>query len=540
MKLTRLIVFSILIASSVQLTDGLLAAGNNSQIGNQKQEATEIRMLVGDPSNSKPPSFPTPDSKWEIRKSERPNIVFFFVDDMGWQDTSVPFHSETTQLNRVYNTPNMERLAAESLLFTNAYACSICSPSRISLMTGQNAARHKVTCWTLRKNKSPEQANAKLTPVDWPLNGLQPIGSGVEKSFESKTLPQILRNNGYRTIHAGKGHFGAMDTPGADPANLGFDVNIAGSYMGGPGSYHGDKNFSAVWRRGDKVWDVPGLEKYHGQKINLTEAITREVISEIEKSVAEENPFYLYLSHYAVHAPYEPDRRFHQKYVDAGLPKQQAIYASMLEGMDKSLGDVRQALKRLGIEKNTVVVFMSDNGSAGPNPRNLPLRGCKISGYEGGTRVPLIVNYPGITKPKQRSATPVIIEDIFPSFLEIAAESKTPKNDGLSFIPVLKDPTLDRSNRPLFWHYPNIYHLPPNSAVLLGSYKLIYWHVTQKLELFDLANDLGEQTDLSEQLPEKARELASLLTDHLKKTEALLPFDKASKEQIPFPLHHVK
>ena len=230
---------------------------------------------------------------------------------MGWQDTSVAFHVERTALNEDYRTPNMEKLAERGVLFTNAYACSICSPSRVSLMTGQNAARHGVTCWTLRKNKSPERVGkSHLRPAQWPLNGLQPVGSRVERSFSAVTLPQRLREAGYRTIHAGKAHFGAKDTPGADPKNLGFEVNIAGSYMGGPGSYHGDKNFSAKWRGGDEIWDVPGLEKYHGQKINLTEAITREAIAEVEKSVKEKKPFYLYMSHYAVHAPFEPDRRF--------------------------------------------------------------------------------------------------------------------------------------------------------------------------------------------------------------------------------------
>lgn len=465
----------------------------------------------------------------------KPNIVFFLVDDMGWQDTSVSFHTEATKLNQQYQTPNMETLAADGLLFTNAYACSICSPTRISLMTGQSAARHRVTCWTLRKDKSPEQKHNKLESCEWPLNGLQPVNSGVARSTESITLPEILRQNGYRTIHAGKAHFGAQGTPGANPCNLGFDVNIAGSYMGGPGSYHGDKNFSASWRGGGEIWNVPGLEKYHGQKINLTEAITRESIVEIEKSVAEKKPFYLYLSHYAVHAPFEPDRRFHQKYVDAGMPKHQAIYASMLESMDHSLGDIRATLKRLKIEDETIVVFMSDNGSPRNNPRNVPLRGHKISGYEGGTRVPMIVNYPGVTKRGGRTATPVMIEDIFPTLLEMAGVSDIPNSDGLSFNPILRDPTIDRSQRPLFWHYPNLYDMPPHSAVRLGDYKLIYWHVDQSMELFNVASDIGETSDLARNEPGKTSELTKLLSDHLKSTAALMPVDKLTQKPVPYP-----
>ena len=217
-------------------------------------------------------------------QAKRPNIVFFLVDDMGWQETSVSFHSKRTKLNDIYKTPAMERLASEGLLFTNAYACAVCSPTRVSLMTGQNAARHRVTCWTLDKNKSPEGRNRVLKSSDWNLNGLQPVGMNIPRTVEATTLPQLLQKAGYRTIHVGKAHFGAKDTPGENPINLGFDVNIAGHAAGGPGSYHGDKNFSAVWRRGRKIWDVPGLEKYHGQKINLTEALTREAITAVEKA----------------------------------------------------------------------------------------------------------------------------------------------------------------------------------------------------------------------------------------------------------------
>ena len=470
-----------------------------------------------------------------LKAAEKPNILFFFVDDMGWQDTSVPFHTEPTKLNQQYRTPSMERLASEGLLFTNAYACSVCSPTRISLMTGQNAARHRVTCWTLRKNRSPEPKRKTLLACDWPLNGLQPVGANVPHSTEAVTLPSLLKKQGYRTIHAGKAHFGAKDTPGADPSNLGFDVNIAGSYMGGPGSYHGDKNFSANWRGGGKLWDIPGLEKYHGQKINLTEAITQEVIGEVKKTVAAKQPFYLYLSHYAVHAPFEPDRRFLPEYEKEKWGKHQKVYASMLASMDKSLGDMLELLDELGIADNTIVVFMSDNGSPRNNPQNHPLRGHKISAYEGGSRVPLIVRWPGLSKAKTRTDAPVIIEDIFPTFLELAGVKELPKNDGLSFQPIVADPKTDRSERPLFWHYPNLYDMPPHSAVRLGDLKLIYWHTDQKIELFDLKNDISEKSDLSKSHPKEARRLAKVLSDHLRETKALMPIDKASTKPVPLP-----
>jgi len=471
-----------------------------------------------------------------LSAAEKPNILFFFVDDMGWQDTSVPFHTEETQLNKDYRTPNMEKLAKQGLLFTNAYACNTCSPSRISLMTGQNAARHQVTSWTLLKNKSPESANKNFDLAPWPVNGLQPIGTNEKRSVESVTLPQILKKNGYHTIHAGKAHFGAKDTPGADPKNLGFDVNIAGSYMGGPGSYHGDKNFSANWRQpGNHVWDIPGLEKYHGKKINLTEAITREAILELEKTVASKKPFYLYMSHYAVHAPFEPDRRFLPNYNDAKWSKHKKTYASMIESMDKSLGDLLTTIERLGVADNTMVIFMSDNGSPRNNPQNLPLRGYKISGYEGGTRVPLIIKHTSLTKPSTRTDTPIIIEDIFPTILGMAGVKDIPKSDGLSMKPILENLKLDRSKRPLIWHYPNLYYLPPHSAIRLGDLKLIYWHSNQKIELFDLKNDIGEKNDISANQKEATRNLAKILSDDLREKKALMLIDKKTKLPVLMP-----
>ncbi|MCP4640125.1 MAG: sulfatase-like hydrolase/transferase, partial [bacterium] len=165
----------------------------------------------------------------------RPNIVFFFIDDMGWQDTSEPFHTEITELNRRYHTPNMERMADEGMKFTQAYACAVCSPSRVSLMTGLNAARHGVTNWTLRKNKSPDPKHETLDMPQWNVNGLSPV-AGVERTVHARTFPMMLQEAGYRTIHVGKAHWGAAGTPGEDPKNLGFDVNIAGHAAGGPGS----------------------------------------------------------------------------------------------------------------------------------------------------------------------------------------------------------------------------------------------------------------------------------------------------------------
>ena len=333
----------------------------------------------------------------------------------------------------------------------------------------------------------------------------------------------------------GKAHFGAKGTPGEDPRNLGFDVNIAGHAAGGPGSYYGKYNFSAAWRKADRIWDVPGLEAYHGKDINITEALTLEAVRAMEQAVADGKPFYLYLAHYAVHAPWEKDDRFFQKYADAGLKGIGAVLASMLEGMDKSLGDIRAALKRLGVEDNTIVVFMSDNGAPSNVPRNLPLRGHKISPYEGGIRVPLIVHWPGVTRAGSTCRDYLIIEDIFPTFLELAGASGARSVDGVSFVPLLKGAGGQGRQRAIFWHYPNTYGQAPYSAVRQGDWKLIYHHATRKLELFNLAEDIGETTELAGKEPRRCAQLAGVLGDFLRGADAQMPVDKSTGQAVPWP-----
>ncbi|MFG0252541.1 MAG: sulfatase [Phycisphaerales bacterium JB038] len=469
----------------------------------------------------------------------QPNILVFLVDDMGWQDTSEPFHTEPTALNEQYHTPNLEQFADAGMKFTQAYACALSSPSRISLMTGMNAARHMVTNWTLRKDKQPDWKHPEVRAADWNLNGLSPT-SGVEQTVQAVTVPMLLQQAGYRTIHCGKAHFGAAGTPGEDPRNLGFDVNIAGHAAGGPGSYYGKYNFSAEWRDADRIWDVPGLEKYHGQDINLTEALTREAISAIDAAVADEAPFFLYMSHYTVHAPWEPDERFHEKHLDAGLEGLQAALASMLEGMDQSLGDLLACLERHGIDEETVVIFLSDNGCPKNLPRNKPLRGHKITPYEGGTRVPMIVKWPGVVEPNTVCAERyLIIEDFFPTLLEIAGVEKSEqigaRIDGVSFVPLLRGDDSVPYERPIFWHFPNTYDQPPYSSVRRGDWKLIYQHVTRELELYNLRIDLGEAQNLARSEPKRTAELARILGDFLRETEAGMTIDLATEAPVPYP-----
>jgi len=390
------------------------------------------------------PFFTTCTSEEEIEKN--PNIVMFLVDDMGWQDTSVPFWHEKTPINGKYRTPSMERLAKEGMMFTQAYACSVSSPTRVSLMTGMNAARHRVTNWTLERNASVDGKSDILSYPDWNVNGVQPVDT-VNNSAYATLLPQLLKDNGYFTIHCGKAHFGAIGTLSSNPLLCGFDVNIAGHGAGGLGSYLGTENFGNMEKGGHTLpWGVPGLEKYHGDSIFLTEVLTREALHSLDKARETGKPFYLYMAHYAVHIPLFADARFYQKYIDKGLEEYEARYASMIEGMDKSLGDIMNYLEVNGLTENTIIIFMSDNGGFSLRPRagelhthNKPLNSGKGSAYEGGIREPMIVKWPGKVKPGSRCDDYLIIEDFFPSILEMAQikdYSAVQKIDGKSFVPM--------------------------------------------------------------------------------------------------------
>lgn len=477
-----------------------------------------------------------------LSAQNRPNIVFFLVDDMGWQETSVAFYSERTWLNNHYYTPNMERLEKQGMKFTQAYACPLSSPSRISLMTGQNAARHRVTNWTLFKNQSPDRytKNEEVEVPEWNMNGMSMEKGGEHTLYVSETLPSVLKKAGYKTIHVGKAHWGAIGTPGENPLNLGFDVNVAGHAAGGPGSYLGEHHFSAAFRKGGSEWDVPGLEKYHGKDINLTEALTLEATREMEKAVREKKPFFLYMSHYAIHAPWEADKRFIDKYKQMGMTDFEAVYASMLESMDKSLGDFMQHLRRLGIEENTILVFMSDNGQPRQDKIYPPLRGHKITPYEGGIRVPLLVKVPGMTRPGSVCETPVIIEDVYPTLLSLASAleyaSEMDKVDGKDFSPLLRGKKKAEKERSFFWHYPHVYDInDPYSVIRKGDWKLIWHYADQRAELFNLKEDIGESCNQVIEEPEKANALRKELREYLLRVDAAIPLRKSTHEPFDLP-----
>ena len=347
------------------------------------------------------------------KSARRPNIIVFLVDDMGWQDTSVPFWTKATDLNKRYHTPNMERLAKEGMKFTNAYAMPVCTPTRVSLITGVNAAHHRVTHWTSpNQNTNTDHPDTTLNSVNWNINGFSPV-AGVERTFHATPLPAVLSENGYYTVLSGKAHFGSAGTPGSDPKNVGFQVNIAGSEIGHPASYLGEKNYDQPVKGKPNRNAVKGLEKYHGTSTFLTDAITTEALQALAKPIEESKPFFLYLAHYAVHTPLNSDKRFVGKYLEMGLDTTEAKYAALVEGMDKSLGDVLNFLDRQKIADNTVIIFMSDNGGLSTSPlrggqaytHNLPLKAGKGSVYEGGIREPMLVRWPGVVKTEYGGGT---------------------------------------------------------------------------------------------------------------------------------------
>jgi arylsulfatase A-like enzyme len=477
----------------------------------------------------------------------RPNIVVMLVDDMGVMDTSVPFLTDADgkpkryPLNEAYRTPNMERLAGQGIRFNQFCAMSVCSPTRIAIMTGQNAARHRTTNWI-----NPDQNNAGPQGApDWNWQGLK---SG------DVTLPVLLKAAGYRTIHVGKGHFGSGGTQGEEPLNLGFDVNVAGAAYGAPGSYYGMQNYGNIGglRKNRAKNAVPHLEKYHGTDTFLTDALTIEANARVDAAVKAGQPFYLYFAQYAVHAPFNSDPRFAAHYADSGKPPQWQAFATLIEGMDKSLGDVLDHLNALGVADNTLIFFVGDNGSDAPlgDPHAVacaaPLRGKKGAHYEGGMRVPFIAAWarPNPNHPLQKSlAIPsgaiqsqqAAVMDLFPTVLDVAGV-KSPEGhaiDGINLRPLLTGKPDSSRSETFLMHYPHAPHRSDYFTVYRdGPWKVIYHYLptasseNSHYQLFHLRDDPFEQTNLATSRPDVLRRTMSGLIAALDRHQAVYPVDK--------------
>ncbi|HPO89480.1 MAG TPA: sulfatase [Victivallales bacterium] len=462
----------------------------------------------------------------------RPNIVFFYVDDLGWMDLSC-------QGSKFYETPNIDRLASQGMRFTNAYsAFARCLPARYGVLTGKFPARGGVP------------GRGHLRPDDL-------------------TLGEALQEGGYKTCFIGKWHLTGDVGEKNLPKNQGFNVSIAAGAPGSPDTYfypyrtiHKNEKLQGDAAIGldDKI--IPDLDEGGKEGEYLTDRLTNEAIKFMNSHLKENRgqPFLLYLSHYGVHTPLEAKKEIIEKYekklrtIEFNVPEylpagkgqvkmrqDNPVYAAMIESIDQSMGRILEALDELGIADNTVVFFSSDNGglsNRGNNNRilstsNFPLRNGKGWGYEGGIRVPLIVRWPKVVKEDSLCSEPVIGVDFYPTMLEIAGIPLKPEHhiDGVSFKNALLGNKFERK-KPLFWHEPTA---RPNqtgednfSAMRLGNFKLIEWTDNGKLELYDLAIDIGENNDISTTMPEKTQELLRILNEWRKEVNA---FTRKTKEK---------
>lgn len=426
----------------------------------------------------------------DAARPARPNIVFFLADDLGQRDLGC--YGST-----FYETPHLDRLARDGARFSDAYAaCPVCSPTRASIMTGQWPQRSGIT----------DYIGAPLEPGQWKRNTQSlPAPYTDRLALDAPTLAKSLKSAGYATFFAGKWHLGPE---GWWPENQGFDINMGGIDRGGP--YGGNKYFSPYGN--PRLPDGPPGE-------HLPDRLAAETAKFIEAH--KHRPFFAYLAFYSVHTPLMAREDLRQKYEekrrrlgleakwgreeprDVRLVQEHAVYAGMVEAMDQAVGKVLAKLDELGLRDNTLVIFTSDNGglatSEGWPTSNLPLRAGKGWIYEGGIREPLLVRWPAVVKPGSVVATPVSSPDFFPTLLEVAGAEPQPGQvlDGVSLVPVFAGGTLPE--RALFWHYPHYGNQggAPSAAIRRGEWKLIEWFEDQRIELFNLARDLGEQTDLA-------------------------------------------
>lgn len=480
---------------------------------------------------------------------ERPNVILFLVDDMGVMDTSLPFLADDEgnpvryPLNDWYRTPNMERMARQGVRFSTFYAQSVSSPSRASILTGQNATRHRTTNWinTESNNRTP------FGPADWNWEGL---------NSRSVTLPRVLHDAGYRTIHVGKAHFGCLGSEGEFPQNIGFDVNIAGSSIGQPGSYYGENGYGYI--KGNRARAVPGLEKYHGTDTFLSEALTLEAKAQIAEAVGDDQPFFLYFAHYAVHAPFEADKRFADHYRYSEKPKAAANFATLIEGMDKSLGDVLDYLEELGIAENTLILFLGDNGSDAPlgdekgYTSSAPLRGKKGTEYEGGVRVPFIACWgkPDTGNPFQQRLQIKAgtfqrqfgtVMDIYPTILALAGVENPAGHivDGVDLRPQLEGKRNEERPQQVLTHFPHQHRGSYFTTFIDGDWKLIYYYNPERpsephYRLYNLADDPGEAHDLSIRDKDRVKTMVEAMSARLEAEGALYPQDADGKPLKPF------
>ncbi|MFZ5828500.1 MAG: sulfatase [Planctomycetota bacterium] len=450
-----------------------------------------------------------PGGKDENR-AQHPNIVFILADDLGWADLGC-YGAD------LHETPHIDRLARQGVRFTQAYAMSVCSPTRAATLTGKHAARLHITVWREgsvgRENEADRSQRKLLSPV-----------SEHDLPHAETTLAELLAAQGYLTFHVGKWHLGGPDHY---PEAQGFDVNIGGTHWGAPNT------FFWPFRGGENYPEfryVPGLGLGKPGEY-LTDRLAGEAIRLIDE--AGDRPFFLNLWFHNPHTPIEGKPELVEHYRAKLTPEmkhQNAEYAAMVHSLDENVGRVLDHLDRRGLAERTLMVFTSDNGGFVNNYRgtqvtnNAPLRSGKGSLYEGGIRVPLVVRFPGVTVAGGQCDEPVLCTDHYRTLAEASGADGSAGMDGVSLLPLLRDPTarLDRSS--LFFHYPHYYQTTtPVSAVRHGQFKLLEYFETGSVELYNLESDPGETRDLAAEQPAQAAKLRELLRRWREEVGAQIP-----------------
>ncbi len=462
-------------------------------------------------------SFGLPFSLRATHHEKQMNVILLLVDDWGWTDGSV-FGSD------LYETPNIDRLAAEGIRFTQGYAaCTVCSPSRAAVLTGLYPARLHLTDWIA--GHSERFKNRPVLQPEWTQR----------LEHDHITIAEVLQEHGYRTANVGKWHLTPKDEPGGAleaaywPEKHGFEVNIAGNQWGAPGSY-----FAPFDRRRRYMANMPEAE----EGAYLTDVLTDETIRLIEQWSNE--PFFIYMPYYTVHTPIQSKPEIIEYYrnkVHPGLRHTNPAYAAMVHSLDESVGRILETLERLDLSDKTLIILTGDNGGLDPDDKgritnNAPLRDGKGSEFEGGVRVPFVIRMPGDANDKV-NATPAISNDIMPTVLSaLELETHAHLTDGIDLMPVIRGESDTLPGRDLFWHYPH-YHTQgatPYSAIRSGDYRLIEYHIDGNVKLYNLKEDIGETLDLSRKLPHIVNRLRDKLHAWRQSVNAQMP--------IPNPEYH--
>jgi len=454
----------------------------------------------------------------ELHAAEsKPNIVLILADDLGWSDLGC-YGAD------LHETPHLDLLAQQGVRFTDAYAMSVCTPSRAALLSGKHAARLHMTIWSEGSRNGPKKRK------------LIEAGSLHDLPHTETTLARHLQKAGYLTALVGKWHLGDA---AHYPETHGFDVNIGGTQWGAPNTFFWP--YSGSGRFGPEFRYVPHLE-FGKPGEYLTDRLTDEALRVIAR--AGDQPFFLFLAHHAPHTPIEAkadDIRHFEAKLRPGQQHRNAVYAAMVKSLDDSVGRVLDHLKERGLEQNTIVIFTSDNGGyigtdkgqTTPVTSNAPLRSGKGALYEGGIRVPLIVRWPGVTPKAAECREPVVLMDLFHTL----HPAGSPGGDGLDLQPLLRNPDAGLDREALFFHYPHYYETTtPAGAIRAGNWKLLEYFEDGRIELYDLGNDPGEKTDLSGRMPEKAAELRRRLHAWRGSVGAVMPTSNpAQAPETPRP-----